>query len=73
MISRGGIQKIIETGFPGNLIPVDEFLPAMYMDHPRIDVRECYRKRLRAYSVDPLVCFVEDEFGSDIMDSGLIA
>jgi len=73
MISRGGIQKIMEAGFPGNLIPVDEFLPAMYMDHPRIDVRECYRKRLRAYSVDPLVCFVEHEFGSDIMDSGLIA
>lgn len=70
MLSRGGVAKLLATGFPTALIPADEILPAMYVDHPRPDVRSRYPKRLRAYSVDPLLCSVEHQLGSDIMDSG---
>lgn len=70
MLSRAGVDKLLATGFPRDLIPADELLPAMYCDHPRPDVRSRYPKRLRAYSVDPLLCSVEHQLGSDIMDSG---
>jgi collagen beta-1,O-galactosyltransferase len=72
MLSHAGIAKLLTTGFPADLIPADEFLPAMYCDHPRADVRSRYPKRLRAYSVDPLLCSVEHQLGSDIVDSGSI-
>lgn len=72
MLSHAAVDKLLATGFPKDLIPADEFLPAMYVDHPRPDVRARYPKRLRAYSVDPLLCSVEHQLGSDIMDSGLI-
>lgn len=35
------------------LIPVDEFLPAMYIDHPRVDVRRRFPSRLFALAFDP--------------------
>jgi glycosyl transferase family 25 len=73
MLSRHGVDKVLATGFSKDLIPADEFLPAMYVDHPRADVRNRYQKRLRAYSVDPLICSVEHKLGSDIMDSGALA
>ena len=70
MLSRAGVDKLLATGFDRDLIPADELLPAMYGDHPRADVRSRYPQRLRAYSVDPLLCSVEHQLGSDIMDSG---
>ena len=70
MLSHAGVEKLLATGFPRDLIPADEILPAMYIDHPRPDVRSRYPKRLRAYAVDPLLCSVEHQLGSDIMDSG---
>ena len=72
MLSRAGVDKLLATRFPSDLIPADELLPAMYGDHPRADVRSRYPKSLRAYSVDPLLCSVEHQLGSDIMDSGSI-
>ena len=69
MLSRAGVEKLLATGFPEALIPADEILPAMYVDHPRPDVRARYPKRLRAYAVDPLLCSVEYQLGSDIKGS----
>lgn len=70
MLSRAGVEKLLATRFLSDLIPADEILPAMFCDHPRPDVRARYPKRMRAYSVDPLLCSVEHRLGSDIMDSG---
>jgi glycosyl transferase, family 25 len=70
MLSRAGVEKLLASGFLDALIPADEILPAMYCDHPRPDVRARYPKRMRAYVVDPLLCSVNHELGSDIMDSG---
>lgn len=49
------------------LIPVDEFLPALYLDHPRADVRRRYPRRLHAYAFEPpLVADLPyEEAGSD--------
>jgi collagen beta-1,O-galactosyltransferase len=53
MLSAGGLAKVLAAGFEQALIPVDEFLPALYVDHPREDVRRRYPKRLTAYAFEP--------------------
>jgi len=67
MLSQAGVRKLLSAGYPEHLIPVDEFLPAMYTDHPREDVRRVYTKRLSAYALEPpLVPEIDDlKWGSD--------
>lgn len=71
MMTRAGAKKLVASAYDQALIPVDEFLPAMYADHPRIDVRRAYPKRLAAYAFEPSIVFPLDEsvFGSDTEDS----
>ncbi len=49
------------------LIPVDEILPALNLDHPRADIRSLYPKRLRAYALEPplVTQLPKEEAGSD--------
>ena len=53
MLSRAGVAALLESGFERDIIPVDELLPALYMPHPRADVRDRYPPRLRAYAFEP--------------------
>jgi hypothetical protein len=54
LLSAAGLRKVLGCGFERALIPVDELLPALYLDHPREDIRSLYPKRLRAYALSPL-------------------
>jgi glycosyl transferase, family 25 len=67
LLSASGLQKMLGCGFERSLIPVDELIPALYMDHPREDVRALYPKRLRAYALEPplVTQLPKDEAGSD--------
>jgi collagen beta-1,O-galactosyltransferase len=71
ILSRTGIQKALDTDLLSDIIPIDEFLPAMYMDHPRRDVAARYRRCMNAFSFNP--CIVEqlpkDMAGSDTESS----
>jgi glycosyl transferase, family 25 len=71
MMTQEGARKLVESTFSRAVIPVDEFLPAMYADHPRADVRREYPKRIVAYAFEPSIVFPLDEsiFGSDTEDS----
>ena len=71
MMTRDCANKLVATAYDRALIPVDEFLPAMYVDHPRNDVRQVYPKRLVAYAFEPSIVSPLDEsvFGSDTEDS----
>jgi glycosyl transferase family 25 len=53
MLSASGLAKVLNVGFERAIIPVDELLPALYMPHPREDVRRRYPPRLNAYAFDP--------------------
>jgi collagen beta-1,O-galactosyltransferase len=53
MLSASGLAKVLGVGFERAIIPVDELLPALYMPHPREDVRRRYPPRLNAYAFDP--------------------
>ncbi|MDA0164460.1 glycosyltransferase family 25 protein [Solirubrobacter ginsenosidimutans] len=72
MLSATGLAKLLDVGFERALIPVDELLPALYMPHPRADVRRRYPPRLNAYAFDPpLVTQLPKEVaGSDTEATG---
>jgi glycosyl transferase family 25 len=67
MLSAAGLAKVLAVGFERDLIPVDELLPALYMDHPRADVRFRYPPCLSAYAFEPplVVQLPKDVAGSD--------
>lgn len=67
MLSPSGLEKVLGVGFEHDLIPVDELLPALYLPHPREDVRRRYPPCLRAYAFDPplVTQLPKDLAGSD--------
>jgi hypothetical protein len=58
-------------GYDQALIPADELLPALYLDHPRPDVRQRYPKSLVAYAFEPplVTQLTRDAWGTDTEDS----
>jgi len=72
MLSAAGLAKLLDVAFERAIIPVDELLPALYMPHPRADVRRRYPPCLRAYAFDPpLVTQLPKEVaGSDTEATG---
>lgn len=66
-----GVHGLLAYNFQKNLMPVDEFLPATYILHPRPDVRSFIKPRLRAYALRQPLVQEGDEvlFGSDTENS----
>jgi glycosyl transferase, family 25 len=71
VVSSRGLTKLLRTGLPDAVIPVDEFLPAMYMEHPRRDVRARFPPTLAAYGLEQDVVRQRPKAacGSDTEDS----
>ena len=74
LLSASGLRKVLGCGFERALIPVDELIPALYLDHPRADIRALYPKRLRAYALEPplVTQLPKDEAGSDTEASAFV-
>lgn len=74
VLSLPGVQAVLAAGLDRALIPVDEFLPALYIPHPRPDVRALFPPRLRALAFDPGVVTQrrKDDAGSDTEDSDFV-
>lgn len=53
LLTLRAARLLLTAGLGRALIPVDEFLPAMYLDHPRTDVQTRFPPRLRALAFDP--------------------
>jgi glycosyl transferase, family 25 len=72
LLSASGLRALLDCGFERALIPVDELIPALYMDHPRADIASLYPKRLRAYALEPplVTQLPKEEAGSDTEASG---
>jgi len=73
-LSASGLAAVLNCGFERALIPVDELLPALYLDHPREDIRNLYPKRLRAYALEPPLVTQQqkEEAGSDTEASAFV-
>ncbi|MER5319541.1 glycosyltransferase family 25 protein [Streptosporangium roseum] len=75
MVNRAGVQAFLATDPHRDIIPADEFLPAMYLDHPRPDVRKRYPKQISALAFVPplLVQLPKREAGSDTELSAFVS
>jgi collagen beta-1,O-galactosyltransferase len=73
-LSRNGLESVLSAGFERDIIPVDEFLPALYMIHPRPDVARRYPPRLNAFAIKPHIAFhlPVAELGSDAEASDFV-
>jgi glycosyl transferase family 25 len=75
VLSQLGLEAVLTAAFEQAVIPVDEFLPALYIDHPRDDVRARFPQRVSAYAMSPSAVgqLPKAEAGSDTEDSDFIA
>ena len=53
LLSGIGAQKLLAYNLQSDLIPVDEFLPATFSSHPRLDVRTRFKPSLEAFALIP--------------------
>jgi glycosyl transferase, family 25 len=67
MLSAAGLAKVLASRYEADLIPIDELLSALFMDHPRPGVRRRYPKCLSAYALEPplVTQLPKAEAGSD--------
>jgi glycosyl transferase, family 25 len=74
LLSGGGLEAILGAHFGQAILPVDEFLPAMYVDHPRPDIRARFPRRVVALAFDPPLVeqLPKRETGSDTRNSDFI-
>jgi collagen beta-1,O-galactosyltransferase len=75
VLTQHAAQHLVAAGLDKALIPVDEFLPAMYINHPRDDVRSCFPPRLRALAFEPALVhqLPKHVAGSDTEDSEFVS
>jgi glycosyl transferase family 25 len=52
MLTSSGIDILLSSGFESAIIPVDEFLSALYCCHPRTDIAGLYFTKLKALALD---------------------
>lgn len=67
MVTRSGAEKLLSVGYEQDLIPVDEFLPAMFHQHIRADILDRFAlpEPIWAYAVTPNVVHQVDYSDSD--------
>lgn len=73
-VSKQGLQKLLAYAPWRLVMPVDEFLPATFMPHPRVDVAASIEPTLIAYALatDLVTEAPKGEFGSDTEASPFI-
>lgn len=71
LLRRQAIATLLATRLDQAVVPVDEFLPSLYTDHPRPDLRARFPRRLTALAFDPPLVRQrpKQDAGSDTEDS----
>lgn len=74
LLTRPALDVLLATHLEHAIVPVDEFLPSLYIDHPRADLRARFPRQLTAYAFDPPLVRQrpKDEAGSDTEDSDFV-
>jgi glycosyl transferase family 25 len=55
LLRRPALKALLATGLDEAVVPADEFLPCMYMQHPRADLRARFPQQLTALAADPTI------------------
>jgi glycosyl transferase, family 25 len=74
LLTRPALNILLATHLEHAIVPVDEFLPSLYIDHPRADLRARFPRQLTAFAFDPPIVHQrpKDEAGSDTEDSDFV-
>jgi collagen beta-1,O-galactosyltransferase len=74
LLARRTLAPLLDSALDQAIVPVDEFLPALYINHPRADLRQRYPRSLTALALDPPLVMQrpKEEAGSDTEDSAFI-
>ncbi|MEU7765008.1 glycosyltransferase family 25 protein [Nocardia sp. NPDC049190] len=74
LLTREGLRIALTTDLPKAIVPIDEFLPALYAPHPRPDMRRRFPPRLAALAFDPPLATQRDkaDAGSDTEESQFV-
>jgi glycosyl transferase family 25 len=71
LLAATALPALLDARLGQAIVPVDEFLPAMYIEHPRLDVRRRFPRQLTAFACDPplVAQLPKMQAGSDTEDS----
>lgn len=74
VLTRQAVTAVLDARLGRAIIPIDEFLPTMYIDHPRPDIRVRFPKRLTALAFEPPIVrqLPKTEAGSDTENSAFV-
>lgn len=75
LLTRPALKALLATRLDQAIVPIDEFLPAQYIDHPRLDLRDRYPKQLTALACEPPLVrqLPKDIAGSDTENSDFVS
>lgn len=74
LLTRHAVDLLLAADLERAIVPIDEFLPSLYIDHPRADLRARFPRQLTALAFDPPLVRQrpKDEAGSDTEDSDFV-
>lgn len=74
LLTRHALGRLLAARLEQAIVPVDEFLPALSIDHPRQDLRARFPRQLTALAFDPPLVrqLPKDQAGSDTEDSDFV-
>ncbi len=74
LVTRDALPILLATRLDRAIVPVDEFLPSLCIDHPREDLRLRYPRQLVALAFEPSLArqLPKDVAGSDTEDSAFV-
>jgi collagen beta-1,O-galactosyltransferase len=74
LLTRPALDLLLAARLEHAIVPVDEFLPSLYIDHPRADLRARFPRQLTAFAFDPPIVQQrpKDQAGSDTEDSDFV-
>jgi glycosyl transferase, family 25 len=67
LVTRHALRILLAARLEHAIVPVDEFLPSLYLDHPRSDLRVRFPRQLTAFAFHPPIVHQRPkaEAGSD--------
>ncbi|WP_051580645.1 glycosyltransferase family 25 protein [Pseudonocardia acaciae] len=74
LLTRAGLDAVLSARLESAVVPVDEFLPALYHPHPRLDLQRRFPPCMRALAFEPALVTQRDknDAGSDTEDSPFV-
>lgn len=74
LLTRPALDVLLATHLETAVVPIDEFLPSLYIDHPRADLRARFPRQLTALAFDPPIVLQRPkaDAGSDTEDSEFV-